>query len=91
MPYYCSFFSVKMVFLFTFMHIYVGLCCLLSRLCRARIGYGHEKLAQPYGLYIYAVVDTFSRKVLALNVLPDKSVSDWLVKALPSINGNIRV
>ena len=51
---------------------------------------GHEKLAQPFGLYIYAFMDTFSRKVLALTVLPDKrmeTVAKWFFKELKSING----
>lgn len=53
---------------------------------------GHEKLAQPYGLYIYGIVDTFSRKCLSLNVLPDKcmdTVCGWTVKALQSANGMV--
>ena len=43
---------------------------------------GYEKLAQPYGLYIYGLIDTFSRKMLCLKVLPNKkaeTVSNWVM------------
>ena len=51
---------------------------------------GHEKLAQPYGIYIYGVMDTFSRKVLSLRVLPSKTianVSAWLLQEVQNIGG----
>lgn len=47
---------------------------------------GHEKVAQPLGgLYIYGAIDTFSRKLMALTVLPNKkaaTVASWLVPVL---------
>ena len=51
---------------------------------------GHEKLAQLFGLYIYGIIDTFSQKILALTVLPDKkkkTVCNWFVSEVRRING----
>ena len=52
---------------------------------------GFEKLAQPIGgIYIYDIIDTFSRKVLALAALPNKkqdTVASWLVKEVNSLQG----
>ena len=51
---------------------------------------GHEKLAQLFGLYIYGIIDTFSQKILALTVLPDKkkkTVCNWFVSEAQRING----
>lgn len=53
---------------------------------------GHEKQAQPYGIYIYGVLDTYSRKILALHVLPDKkseTVGNWLLQEVRHIGGTI--
>lgn len=53
---------------------------------------GYEKLAQPYSmpLYIYGIIDTFSRKVLSVKVLPDKkkrTIAKWLMSEVLSIKG----
>lgn len=51
---------------------------------------GHEKVAQPFGLYIYGIIDTFSRKVISLKVLQDKkmaTISNWLIEELNNIKG----
>lgn len=51
---------------------------------------GHEKLAQPYGLYIYGCIDTFSRKILSMTVLPDKkkeTIDRWLMKTIYNVQG----
>ena len=51
---------------------------------------GHEKQAQPFGIYIYGVIDTFSRKILAIHVLPDKkkeTVGNWLLSEICHVKG----
>ena len=53
---------------------------------------GHEKAAQPFGLYIYGILDTFSRKALALHVLPNKkssTVSNWLLGQICLLGGKL--
>ena len=41
---------------------------------------GHEKVAQPLGgLYIYGAIDTFSRKLMALTVLPNKKAATVVI------------
>lgn len=51
---------------------------------------GHEKLAQPYGLYLYGIIDTYSRKVLSLKVLPNKkadTIMEWMTDVLHRLGG----
>lgn len=55
---------------------------------------GHEKQAQPFGVYIYGIIDTFSRKILALHVLPDKkkeTVGNWLLNEICHIGGMFEI
>jgi hypothetical protein len=51
---------------------------------------GHEKLAQPFALYIYGIIDTFSCKIISMKVLPDKkkdTVSRWLINEINNVQG----
>lgn len=51
---------------------------------------GHEKLAQPFGIYIYGIIDTYSRKVLSLKVLPNKkkeTIAQWLMNEINNMQG----